>query len=106
LRTISTAINVALATFSPAHPLSAKTRWMNGKTRRETRFCANDIDTDLLGRLTNDDLKDIGVASFGHRKKLLDAIAALVATPEATARYPTPHRSRRLRTVPSAAELR
>jgi hypothetical protein len=22
----------------------------------------------MLGRLTNDDLKDIGVASFGHRK--------------------------------------
>jgi class 3 adenylate cyclase len=40
-------------------------------------FRANDIDTELLGRLTNDDLKDIGVASFGHRKKLLDAIAEL-----------------------------
>ena len=35
-------------------------------------FRANDIDGELLGRLTNDDLKDIGVASFGHRKKLLD----------------------------------
>jgi hypothetical protein len=32
-------------------------------------FRANDIDGELLGRLTNDDLKDIGVASFGHRKK-------------------------------------
>jgi hypothetical protein len=30
-----------------------------------------------LGRLTNDDLKDIGVVSFGHRKKLLEAIAKL-----------------------------
>ena len=40
-------------------------------------FRANDIDIKLLGRLTNDDLKDIGVASFGHRKKLLDAIAEL-----------------------------
>ena len=38
-------------------------------------FQANDIDIKLLGRLTNDDLKDIGVASFGHRKKLLEAIA-------------------------------
>ena len=46
-------------------------------------FRANDIDGELLGRLTNDDLKDIGVASFGHRKKLLEAIAALVAAPEA-----------------------
>jgi SAM domain (Sterile alpha motif) len=38
---------------------------------------ANDIDGQLLCRLTNDDLKDIGVASFGHRKKLLEAIAQL-----------------------------
>ena len=35
-------------------------------------FRANDIDIELLGRLTNDDLKDLGVASFGHRKKLLE----------------------------------
>ena len=40
-------------------------------------FHANDIDIELLGRLTNDDLKDIGVVSFGHRKKLLEAIAEL-----------------------------
>ena len=40
-------------------------------------FRANDIDGEMLGRLTNDDLKDIGVASFGHRKKLLAAIAEL-----------------------------
>ena len=40
-------------------------------------FRANDIDGELLGRLTNDDLKDIGVVSFGYRKKLLEAIAEL-----------------------------
>ena len=40
-------------------------------------FRANDIDIELLRRLTNDDLKDIGVVSFGHRKKLLEAIAEL-----------------------------
>jgi hypothetical protein len=53
----------------------------------------NDIDGELLGRLTNDDLKEIGVASFGHRKKLLEAIAKLgsapAAGPAATA-MPTP----------------
>jgi hypothetical protein len=53
-------------------------------------FRANDIDIELLGRLTNDDLKDIGVASFGHRKKMLEAIAALVAAPEAPSRTPVP----------------
>jgi len=46
-------------------------------------FRANDIDLDLLGRLTNDDLKDIGIVSLGHRKRLLEAIAALVAAPGA-----------------------
>ena len=51
-------------------------------------FRANDIDGELLGRLTNDDLKDIGVASFGHRKKLLESIAALVAAPEAPSPIP------------------
>src|SRR5436190_22803356 len=51
-------------------------------------FRANDINIELLGRLTNDDLKDIGVVSLGHRKKLLEAIAALVAAPEAPAPIP------------------
>jgi class 3 adenylate cyclase/predicted ATPase len=49
---------------------------------------ANDIDDELLGRLTNDDLKDIGVASLGHRMKLLKAIAALTAAPEAPSSIP------------------
>ena len=40
-------------------------------------FRANDIDGEMVGRLTNDDLKDIGVASLGHRKKMLEAIAEL-----------------------------
>src|SRR5947209_6245008 len=51
-------------------------------------FRANDIDGELLGRLTNDDLKDIGVASLGHRKKLLEAIATLTAAPEAPSSIP------------------
>jgi class 3 adenylate cyclase len=51
-------------------------------------FRANDIDGELLGRLTNDDLKDIGVAALGHRKKLLEAIAALTAAPEAPSSIP------------------
>ncbi len=44
-------------------------------------FRANDIDIELAGRLTNDDLKDIGVVSLGHRKKLLEAIADLGSAP-------------------------
>src|SRR5262245_28240092 len=42
-------------------------------------FRANDIEADLLPGLTADDLKDMGVGSLGHRKKLLEAIAALGA---------------------------
>jgi len=39
------------------------------------RFVENDIDWTILGELTDEDLKDIGVASLGHRRKLLRAIA-------------------------------
>jgi hypothetical protein len=52
-------------------------------------FRANDIDIELLGRLTNDDLKDMGVVSLGHRKKLLEAISDLGSGPVA-ARGPPP----------------
>ena len=47
-------------------------------------FRANDIDGDLLAGLTGDDLKDMGIVSLGHRKKLLAAIAALAAAPAAS----------------------
>ena len=40
-------------------------------------FQENDVDGELLLQLTGDDLKEIGVASLGHRKKLLEAIASL-----------------------------
>ena len=43
----------------------------------EPAFRENAIDDAVLARLTRDDLKDIGVAQVGHRRKLLDAIAAL-----------------------------
>ena len=49
-------------------------RWI-GLDQYAEMFRTNDIDFELLGRLTNEDLKDIGVVSFGHRKKLLEAIA-------------------------------
>ncbi|MBV9756917.1 MAG: AAA family ATPase [Alphaproteobacteria bacterium] len=38
-------------------------------------FAANHIDASLLVQLTDADLKDLGVASLGHRKRLLAAIA-------------------------------
>jgi class 3 adenylate cyclase/predicted ATPase len=66
-------------------------------------FRANDIDVELLGQLTNDDLKDIGVASFGHRKKLLDAIAELAdsapVSPQPALSEPKPQDSAERRQV-------
>jgi class 3 adenylate cyclase/tetratricopeptide (TPR) repeat protein len=46
----------------------------------EAAFRANDVDAKLLPTLTADDLKEIGIASFGHRRRLLEAIAALRST--------------------------
>ena len=46
-------------------------------------FRDNDIDWEVLRRLTAEDLRELGVASVGHRRRLLDAIAALRDVPAA-----------------------
>jgi predicted ATPase/class 3 adenylate cyclase len=43
----------------------------------EAAFRENEIDETFLPSLTAEDLKDLGVTALGHRRKLLDAIAAL-----------------------------
>ena len=48
-----------------------------GLGKYEALFRENDIDETVLPTLTAEDLKELGVASFGHRRKFLDAIAAL-----------------------------
>jgi class 3 adenylate cyclase len=48
-----------------------------GLERYEQAFRENEIVADILPKLTTDDLKDIGVTIVGHRRKLLEAIAAL-----------------------------
>ena len=55
--------------------------WLNnlGLGQYEAAFRDNAIDGDLLQSLTAEDLKDLGVTIVGHRRKLLDAIAALCA---------------------------
>jgi len=40
-------------------------------------FRDNDIDGEILLRLSAEDLRELGIASIGHRRRLLDAIAAL-----------------------------
>jgi SAM domain (Sterile alpha motif) len=46
------------------------------------RFADNDIDFSILGYLTDQDLKDLGVTSLGYRRKIFRAIAEL-DSPEA-----------------------
>ena len=48
-----------------------------GLEQYEAAFRENDVDTELLPNLTADDLKDLGVTLVGHRRQLLEAIAAL-----------------------------
>ncbi|MBV8739590.1 MAG: AAA family ATPase [Alphaproteobacteria bacterium] len=55
--------------------------WLRGLGLEQyaAAFRDNDIDDAVLRRLTGEDLRELGVASVGHRRKLLDAIAALGA---------------------------
>ncbi len=48
-----------------------------GLEQYEAAFRDNAIDEKVLPRLTAEDLKDLGVGLVGHRRTLLDAIAAL-----------------------------
>ena len=48
-----------------------------GLGQYEAAFRENEIDETVLPGLTAEDLKELGVAALGHRRKLLDAIAAL-----------------------------
>ena len=50
-----------------------------GLEQYEPAFRENDIDFDVLRSLTAEDLRDLGIASVGHRRRLLDAIKALPA---------------------------
>jgi class 3 adenylate cyclase/predicted ATPase len=50
-----------------------------GLEQYEPAFRANEIDASVLPSLTAQDLKDLGVSLVGHRRRLLDAIAALRA---------------------------
>ena len=55
--------------------------WLRGLglERYEQAFRENAIDEAILPKLTAEDLRDLGVTAVGHRRILLDAIAALRA---------------------------
>ncbi len=48
-----------------------------GLERYEATFRENDVDAELLPTLSADDLKELGITSLGHRRRLLEAIAKL-----------------------------
>jgi class 3 adenylate cyclase len=69
----------------PAMDIAA---WLHelGLERYEQAFRENEIDAEILPKLTAEDLRDIGVTIVGHRRKILDAIATLAepaSTPQA-----------------------
>jgi hypothetical protein len=73
-----------------------------GMAEYAERFAENHIDAAVLRDLTDQDLKDLGVLSLGHRRRMLRAISELAgaapAAPQPIARPRRPHK-----TAPSAA---
>jgi hypothetical protein len=67
-----------------------------GLGKYEAVFRENEIDETVLPNLTAEDLKDLRVSIVGHRRKLLDAIAALRSDTSA------PRPSGDLKTAPAA----
>src|SRR5215831_14569125 len=61
--------------------------WLQGLglERYAPAFRDNEIDWEVLPKLTSEDLREIGVAAVGHRRKLMGAIAALGALVPTTA---------------------
>ena len=64
--------------------------WLRGLGlgRYEAGFRENEVDETVLPKLTAEDLKELGVSTVGHRRILLDAIAALRTDADAKARPP------------------
>ena len=70
-------------------------------------FRDNDVDGEVLPKLTADDLIGLGVTSIGHRRKLLDAVAALgAAAPAPPAPTATPASAPPPAPAPAQAERR
>jgi hypothetical protein len=53
------------------------------------RFAENDVSFSILPDLTDQDLKELGVASLGHRRQLLRAITDLKGDEAAAPSLPT-----------------
>jgi len=75
--------------------------WLRGLglERYADAFRDNEIDADVLPTLTAEDLKDLGIEVVGHRRKLLNAIAALAEAESAPEPAPRAEPERRQLTV-------
>jgi class 3 adenylate cyclase/predicted ATPase len=73
------------------------TAWLRGLGLEQYAqlFRDNDIDGEILCGMTAEDLKELGISSFGHRRRLLNAITAL-------GELPSPDLSQSATTVTSA----
>ncbi len=83
-------------------------RWLEGLGlgRYAPAFAENDVDFAVLPLLSDADLKELGVASIGHRKRLLSAIAARAEAPrQETAPAATPSESERRQVTVLFADL-
>jgi class 3 adenylate cyclase/predicted ATPase len=58
------------------------TEWLCrlGLAQYASAFAENAVDWQILPKLSGDDLREIGVVAVGHRRRLLEAIAALSVT--------------------------
>ena len=75
------------------------TDWLRGLGLEQYSqlFRDNDIDGEILAGMNAEDLKELGIRSFGHRRRLLNAITALRRAP------PTRDAAQSAMTVTSAA---
>ena len=57
--------------------------WLRGLGLKQYAqlFRDNDIDREILCGMTAEDLKELGISSFGHRRRLLNAITTLGGEP-------------------------
>jgi len=76
-------------------------QWLRdlGLAQYAPAFAANDIDFDVIAQLSDADLKELGVSSLGHRKRLLAAIDELRMAPTRSPASPSDHASGERRQV-------
>jgi predicted ATPase/class 3 adenylate cyclase len=83
-------------------------RWLRslGLEKYEAAFRENEINERVLPSLTAEDLKELGVIALGHRRILLDAIAALRANADSKETSPNSAPKTRLTHFEDRAERR